>query len=157
MNTEEGIHVKVNSTAASANMNMNMSSCDRGIQCRKVLGIISITWHPFLSLPFSFSDSISLSPFLVILVHPSLRHRMQKGLSSHSLGIFLPSGSCDLFLSSPFSILISMPSIGVTVEQYWWSIKSLSLHLSLYFSLPFIHFSDFNFQFSKFQFQFQWT
>lgn len=40
MNTEkseQGIHMNVNNTAASATVNMNMTSTDGGIYCRKVL------------------------------------------------------------------------------------------------------------------------
>lgn len=84
------------------------------MNCRKVLATISITWHPFFSLPLSYSASISLLPW--------------KRVSAHTIP-FPPLGFCDL--PPCLSISISMPSIGIGVEQYWQSIKSLPLPLSL--------------------------
>lgn len=106
----------------------------------KVLGIISITWHPPLSLPLCLSGSVSSYPSILIVFCSTLplpwnAERSQLSPRGfYSLGILW-----SLSLSPSISISIPMPSIGITVEQYWRSIKK-PLSLSLYpsrFLLPF--------------------
>lgn len=96
------------------------------------------------------SKSLPPSPFLrfsrfrspspVILAYSCLCHDRNAERSQLSAAGDSPLlGLCDL---SP-SLSISMPSIGITVEQYWRSIKGLSLSLSLASAVPFTLFFEY--------------
>ena len=109
----------------------------------KVLGIISITRHPPLSLPLCLCGSISPSPSILVVFRSTLPLQWNAKRSQLSPGgILLPGDSVislSLSLSPSISISIPMPSIGNTVEQYWRSIKkplSLSPSTPLASSCP---------------------
>lgn len=112
-------------------MNMNMTSSDRRIYCRIVLGIISITWHPLLFLPLSFTDSISLSSHFIPPSPPW--QKMQRGLSSHPAGDFPPWGFCDLAPFS-FNFKFQCPPLASQLNNIGRASKA-SLSLSFYPSL----------------------
>lgn len=124
-------------------MNMNVSSGDGGVYCRKSARnnfhhTTSTSLPPSVSLRFNLS--LSLHPCCFPFNPPTAVEC--KEVSALTRGVLLPGDSVislSLSLSPSISISIPMPSIGNTVEQYWRSIKkplSLSPSTPLASSCP---------------------
>lgn len=106
------------------------------MNCRKVLATISITWHPFFSLPLSYSASISILPW--------------KRESQLTPSRFLP---WDSVISLPaFQSQFQCPPLASELNNIGKASKaSLSLSLSLCpspYSLAIFNFRFLNFNFS---------
>lgn len=108
----------------------------------------------FSSPPLSsLSDSISLSAFLVILMHPSFCHGREI-LSSPPAGIFFPWDS--VISLSPFQFQFQCPPLAPELNNIGKASKAPLLPPP-FFSLPFTLFSGYilYFNFLHFRFQFQ--